>query len=970
MGSQCQDMELRLRMKMVKCERFKTFQSEPTNKKFFDNELGSMHQLKLLSDENDRDKATQADFPVPVEQEQREVEEEEEEQQREEVKEERKKKAKEVGIAKQKEEITEKQEAKVEEVRKEEVTKVEEEEIPEIIKINFALFRDEVRRIDMVLVVHDDATSKKDRLKLDFVTNILRTGLEIEIEPGLMPIHKHLCFIKIHAPDCVLNEYGKVFAVRRFFVDNRLQLMGASNKNILDKIRNIFRFRYYKNHEMEWLKIIRSNYTTPDGYSYYERSIIVYKILRHLPFGDYANQYGIHRLLKRNIILDAYALHDGPYFYAPRQTPQGSNGRQILFYNWAGLHNLFQSQPIHLIQEYFGPKIAFYYTFYEFYNAALILPSIAGVVSILMRYADVNKKEVDALERLVCKKKLEYDMCPECDSNVTLHYGVTFTRCYMRPMKDYCTSMKINGHLDHPSVNYYSIVIMLWVMVFVSLWRRKEYVLNWMWEVGGHDSYYKTSTRPEFEIDYTNPRRSARTAMKYDESGYYKVIRIFAPIVHAILCFLGSMILMDELKMKYDNFSNSFETTEKKPKLRDYYIMAMFQAGYTLLMSVVEALLHNLYYIIVDLENHKSLEAYERSLVKKQFELSYVLIFSFMGYYGWTVGRQLQYRGRCQWNSFLPLRKFIIFINHYIRTPWTSTMKTKGQDCRRYCWPFTCIIELSILLIVMLFLKEVVFRIIFNVYRTVTDYNEARKINKTIPCWEREYKLKEFNEATLTRKYMHLAVQFSLVTFFVVAFPLAPLVVLIINVWDIRHSATTLLLASRRPHLIRGPGIGAWSNVFVFLAYAAVIFNILTLAFTTKMAQRYFLQSNDIDVIKTFDLVLYPAIIYYDYAEIQEMKCTQYFLRRYLYSSPPGYPNYYLLGTRPPRSDTLALEYYIFIKIELEFLFRFLTCMLGIAVIIQYFVLSRSRKDVEKTMDKEKKIKNLYAHYNYVENKK
>lgn len=287
-------------MNLIKCGRFKTIQSEPPNRKvLLYDEIGSLHRLRVLSEESDLDKGTDTgdkeQAPPPAR----------------------------VAIDEVEEEI-------LEEPEKEQPAedKEEEEVAPEVVKPITGVFRDDERRIDVVLVVQDDSNSGADRYKLDFITNILKTGLEVEIEPGLMDVHKHLSFILIHGPDDVLNEYGNFFAVKRYFVDSRLDMMGSlKTKSILQKLGKIFKFRYFKNKEMEWLKIMRGSYTSP-GYSNYERSLIVYKILRHLPFGDRVNQYGLHRLLKRNVVLDAYALHDGPYFHLEGQTAAVANGRQ------------------------------------------------------------------------------------------------------------------------------------------------------------------------------------------------------------------------------------------------------------------------------------------------------------------------------------------------------------------------------------------------------------------------------------------------------------------------------------------------------------------------------------------------------------------------------------------------------------------------------------------------------------------
>lgn len=47
-------------------------------------------------------------------------------------------------------------------------------------------FRDGIRRIDLVLVVKDDGVLKTEQLKINFLTNVVKYGLQLEVEPGVV----------------------------------------------------------------------------------------------------------------------------------------------------------------------------------------------------------------------------------------------------------------------------------------------------------------------------------------------------------------------------------------------------------------------------------------------------------------------------------------------------------------------------------------------------------------------------------------------------------------------------------------------------------------------------------------------------------------------------------------------------------------------------------------------------------------
>lgn len=67
-----------------------------------------------------------------------------------------------------------------------------------------------------------------------------------------MPIHKNLIFIKIHAPDNVLEEYGMYFDIKRYFKDSHVEFV-QPGRTPLEYI-----FPFIKlSHEREWIKLAR-----------------------------------------------------------------------------------------------------------------------------------------------------------------------------------------------------------------------------------------------------------------------------------------------------------------------------------------------------------------------------------------------------------------------------------------------------------------------------------------------------------------------------------------------------------------------------------------------------------------------------------------------------------------------------------------------------------------------------------------
>ena len=87
--------------------------------------------------------------------------------------------------------------------------------------------------------------------------------------------------------------------------------------------------------------------------------------------------------------------------------------------------------------------------------------------------------------------------------------------------------------------------------------------------------------------------------------------------------------------------------------------------------------------------------------------------------------------------------------------------------------------------------------------------------------------------------YCNLLIQFGYVSFFTVAFPLAPLCALLTNVLEIRAGAYKLLRVYRRPLAVRAPGIGVWLSVLQVMSVIAVLTNCALIGFTSQQVDNW-----------------------------------------------------------------------------------------------------------------------------------
>lgn len=88
--------------------------------------------------------------------------------------------------------------------------------------------------------------------------------------------------------------------------------------------------------------------------------------------------------------------------------------------------------------------------------------------------------------------------------------------------------------------------------------------------------------------------------------------------------------------------------------------------------------------------------------------------------------------------------------------------------------------------------------------------------------------------------YTEMCIQFGYVTFFSVAFPLAPLCALINNVIALRGNAFKLCHGSQRPIARKASSIGIWLDVLQMMSLGSLLTNCAVIFFTSTQLEKYF----------------------------------------------------------------------------------------------------------------------------------
>ncbi|XP_037300842.1 anoctamin-4 isoform X2 [Manduca sexta] len=690
-------------------------------------------------------------------------------------------------------------------------------------------FRDGVSRIDLVLVLAETDQPDVQKLQKDYLLSIAKVGLKVEPEAGLMPAHRNLTFVKVHAPDAVLETYGEKLGVKKYFKQVHLEYIP---KQVL----------CYKNKEKEWLSLVRNNYVQPLGYSNSERSLLVYKLLLNLRFGEHQNHFGLKRLLNWNIVSDVFALHDGPYFLTRKQNFSEVTARQILYYNWIGCTNIFKLQSLHLIEEYLGSRIGFYFAFKQFFTLGLVVASLAGIMSTGFGVVDPT---YESARNNSCNDKANITMCPRCDNFVT---------CPFLSLKEYyCFGAKLVNVLDHLMLPVHCLFLVIWGFGLLTLWNRKERYLLWMWEL--HHVTNMTNTRPEFSINYNKPVRSDNTGLwKYYNSGISNLIRTAVTAVFYFAClYYVIWIFFTLVTEKYRTLMMRVKLETLPKDFEKYIIIALFACVVTVIFTIYEKICHVVAVLVNRFQNHPSVESYDGAMATKLFAVTSFCVYPILFYFAWFKSRLY----------YMPI--------------WYDRFRHKGYEKItliseghfKNCGPHPCIDEVFVALTVSFLIKQALPKILYILIRAIwpirTDYNQGKSINRKYPCWEREYRLKPITEDEMTRQYNYLALQFGYIILFGAASPLLPVAALILNLIDMRFTAREFLLTCRRPILLEKSGLDIWSTLFAVLAWTSILSNALFLAFNSRTpARQVYLKTHDnmtdffMATISSFETKHYP----------------------------------------------------------------------------------------------------------------
>nr|XP_046184532.1 anoctamin-6-like isoform X2 [Oncorhynchus gorbuscha] len=709
--------------------------------------------------------------------------------------------------------------------------------VPKVEKAEFngksdsLFFNDGVRRIDFVLVYEDEdmkeidknrTFQKRKQRREYFEASLMKMGMELEAARSV--VDEKLLFVKVHMPWDVLCTYAEVLHIKLPIQPNDLSTTSSPfnflscitrhfypSEDLIAKETEYFTAPFEKDRLEYFYVKDRDLFFTPSM-----RSRMAYYILSRAPYEVRGNikKFGVTKLLDGGVYKAAYPLHDCRFNVRSKED-ECPNERYLLYNEWAHPKSFYKMQPLDLIRKYYGEKIGIYFAWLGFYTAMLALAAIVGLGCFIYGY---TTQETSTWSKEVCDPLIGGNivMCPQCDKECT----------YWR-LNSTCESSKKLCIFDNYGTLVFAVFMAIWVTVFLEFWKRYQAELEYEWDTVEFLEQ-EEQPRPEYEAkcnhERINPVTRAKEKVPYTVCG--RCIRVslgIGTVLFWIVLILASVVAIIVYRLAvFFSFSTRLQSDLKELEPFKEYVTAQMATSVTAsVISFVVIMVLNILYErvaiwITDFELPRTKTDYENSLTLKMFLFQFVNYYSSCFYIAFAKGKVVGYPGQ----------------------PVYLLGKYRNEECD----PGGCLIELTTQLTVIMGgkaiwnnIQEVLLPWMKNlIFRYCTRVGSE----KVIPRWEQDYQLQPIGKLGLFYEYLEMVIQFGFVTLFVASFPLAPVLALVNNLFEIRVDAWKIITQFRRMVPEKAQDIGAWQPILQGVAILAVASNAMIIAFTSDMIPR------------------------------------------------------------------------------------------------------------------------------------
>ncbi|CDQ64863.1 unnamed protein product [Oncorhynchus mykiss] len=530
---------------------------------------------------------------------------------------------------------------------------------------------------------------------------------------------------------------------------------------------------------------------------------VVHYILHHTHINTGEN---LEELQKKGVFEATFCLHE-------------RNKQKVLKQKWARWSALCMTQPVDDVRSYFGEKVALYYLWLGWYTILLVPAAILGVIVFLYALAFFN---TSPLIKEVCES--DTVMCPRCDK-----------WCQVWQLRDTCTYAKVSHLFDNEGTVAFAMFMAVWATIFLELWKRHKATFVSKWKV-----FDWCEEEEELILGVVNDPNCHPKEFRHS---YLRstLVLVLVTLMLVLIIGLTQALVVFRVVAAVQLSEGTWEF------VRDHANTVAVMLGAVLhyfTMQVMTRVNKAVAFKLCEIEKTQSFAATERSFTVKMFTFQFFTLFSSLIYVAFFLGR--------------------------INGRPGSYVRISGKWRLEECHPSGCLTDLFIQMAVIMLLKQTLNNIFeftvpwFKSYfrRTTTKrlerkcghcYKNACREEEKMghdPCdicklrdWLRNYDLNDVNSFSLFNEFLEMVVQFSFTTIFVAAFPLAPLLALINNIFEIRLDAIKMVSLERRLVPKKTNDIGIWTKVLEAIGVLAVIANGLVIGvssdFIPRLVYRY-----------------------------------------------------------------------------------------------------------------------------------
>uniref|UniRef100_A0A3Q1HXK2 Anoctamin n=1 Tax=Anabas testudineus TaxID=64144 RepID=A0A3Q1HXK2_ANATE len=471
------------------------------------------------------------------------------------------------------------------------------------------------------------------------------------------------------------------------------------------------------------------------------------------------------------------------------------------------------------VQCYFGEKVALYYLWLGWYTQLLVPAAVLGVVVFLYGLAFFN---TSPLITEVCTSNII--MCPRCDN-----------KCKVWKLSDTCAYSKISHLFDNEGTVAFAMFMAIWATVFLELWKRHRATYVSRWKV-----YDWSELEEELILDIVNDPNCR--IKRYNHSYLQSTIVLVLVTLMLIIGLAQALVVfrvvaapwLSECSWEFIHDNANTVAVMLGAVLHYVTIQIMTRLNCVCFFYVLALCMHS--------EETNSSAATERSFTVKMFTFQFFTLFSSLFYVAFFLGRINGHPGN-----------------------YARIARWRLEECH----PSGCLTDLFIQMAVIMLLKQTLNNIVEFTGPWMKSFLGSRSSKKlqrkcgqcnrkacrdedrgVEPCdicklqdWLRNYKLAKTDAFSLFNEFLEMVVQFSFTTIFVAAFPLAPLLALINNIFEIRLDAIKMVRLERRLVPRKTNDIGVWTKVLEAVGVLAVIANGLVIGvssdFIPRLVYRY-----------------------------------------------------------------------------------------------------------------------------------